>query len=113
MAELNLVHRQPNGTFRLYEPVSIRELGFSEADLESFIASHLEMLGIAELVAGPYRVFPQCVLPGRVRTDLLVVTAAGELWVIEVKLQDNPELRGRGAVAQLMDYAARLSECQP
>lgn len=113
MAELNLVHRQPNGTFRSYEPVSIRALGFSEADLESFIASHLEMLGIAELVAGPYRVFPQRVLPGRVRTDLLVVTAAGELWVIEVKLEDNPELRGRGAVAQLMDYAARLSECQP
>jgi hypothetical protein len=113
VAELHLVHRQPNGSFRSYESVSIRSLGLSEADLESFVAEHLEMLGIAELVAGPYRVFPQSVLPGRVRTDLLVVTAAGELWVIEVKLEDNPELRGRGAVAQLMDYAARLSECQP
>jgi hypothetical protein len=46
-----------------------------------------------------------------VRPDVLVLAPNGQVAIVEVKLHDNPELRDRRVIAQVIDYAATLSTC--
>ena len=46
-----------------------------------------------------------------VRPDVLVLAPNGQVALVEVKLHDNPELKDRRAIAQVLDYAAALSTC--
>lgn len=58
-------------------------------------------------IEGPFRAFTQIslrALNGRIiAPDLVLLTRSGHIVVVEVKLADNPELRDRQVVAQLLE----------
>lgn len=100
----------------MFSPTTIRALGHDEAFLEARIAEHPDLLGMESLasgIQGPFRVFRQLSLPtpsGRVVSpDLVLVSRSAHLVVVEVKLADNPELKSRAVVAQVVDYSSSLS----
>jgi hypothetical protein len=94
-------------------PTTLRKLGRDESFLEELITKHPELL---ELDAArpdlrfPYVIFrQQDIINAMDRTiipDILLFTASGHAIIVEVKLGDNPELRDRKALAQVIDYAA-------
>src|SRR5437762_8916349 len=86
-----------------------------EKFLEDLVASHPDLLGIGGWndetdIEGPFHSFTQLslrALNGRsIAPDLVLLSRSGHIVVVEVKLSDNPELRDRQVVAQLLEYAA-------
>ncbi|GAO02688.1 hypothetical protein [Anaeromyxobacter sp. PSR-1] len=97
-------------------PTTIRALGKNEQFLESLIGHAPEVLGLESLrthVGGPYAAFHQVNVEtpsGQlVAPDIVFLTASGHVVVVEVKLADNEELKGRKVVAQLIEYAASIA----
>lgn len=62
---------------------------------------------------GPYVVFRQLRFTTpqsrEIIPDILILSASGDVIVVEVKRSTNPELRDRRVIAQAIDYAASLS----
>jgi hypothetical protein len=92
----------------------------NEQALEDIIAARPELLGIGSdtdpsHISGRFVVFSQSQLPafnGRtIIPDLILLWESGHVTVVEVKLAGNEELRDRRVVAQLLEYAACLSQC--
>ncbi len=46
-------------------------------------------------------------LPGSGRTDIVLLNELGDIWVVECKLANNPEVR-RKVIGQVLEYAAYL-----
>jgi hypothetical protein len=99
---------------------SDRTVDRDEKFLENVIASQPELLGIGSSeddtdIEGPFVAFSQIGLKALndriIYPDLVLLWQSGHVVVVEVKLIDNPELRDRQVVAQLLEYAAVLSSC--
>jgi hypothetical protein len=91
-----------------------------ERFLESIISRQPELLGIGNSeddsdIEGPFVAFSQIGLRALndriIYPDLVLLWQSGHVVVVEVKLIDNAELRDRQVVAQLLEYAAVLSNC--
>lgn len=100
-----------------WERKRLRDLGRSEAFLEERIAEEpRRLLGLDPLdMPGPLIALRQCAFrtaQGRtVVPDVVVLSSNGHIAVVEAKLHDNPELRDRRVISQIVDYAAALSDC--
>lgn len=99
-----------------WQPTTLRQLGRDERFLEQAVAADPQLLGLDPYetgVSGRTVAITQRVLPtptGRdVRPDVVVLSESGHIVVIEVKLADNPELRDRRVVAQVVEYAASVA----
>ena len=99
-----------------WAPTTFRSLGEKEGYLERLIGKAPELLGLEDLrthVKGRYAVFHQLNVetPSKqnVAPDIVFLTESGHVIVVEVKLADNGELRGRQVIAQLVEYAASLA----
>jgi hypothetical protein len=99
-----------------WTPSTIRECGKNEAWLERVIGRSPSLLGLESYrtqVRGPYVAFHQLRVdtPSEqaIEPDIVFLTDSGHVVVVEVKLNDNPELRGRMVVAQVVEYAASLA----
>lgn len=118
----------PSRKVQAWNRQTIREIhartsgsGQAENLLESLIAEQPELLGITAKydesnIDGPFVVFSQRDLPalngGTIKPDLILLSRSGHVVVVEVKLEDNVELKGRRTVVgQLLEYAACLSHC--
>ncbi len=103
-------HREP------WTATTIRALGKNEEYLEALIGRAPELLGLEDLrthVKGPYAAFHQLGVETpsgqTVAPDIVFLTQSGHVVVVEVKLADNEELRGRKVVAQVVEYAASIA----
>jgi hypothetical protein len=99
-----------------WTPTTIRKLGRNEDFLEELIGKAPELLGLEDLrthVKGPYAAFHQLDVetPSKqnVAPDIVFLTESGHVVVVEVKLADNDELRGRKVISQVIEYAASLA----
>lgn len=102
----------------MWKPTLLAELGHDEKYLEDLIACHPELLELDPYetgVSGRMVAFQQVKLPtptGRVvKPDILFLSESGQVVVVEVKLGGNAELHDRRVVAQVIEYAAALSQC--
>lgn len=97
-------------------PTAPDEVEKNEQYLESVIAETPELLRLDTRktgVYGPYCVFRQLrfTTPQSrvIKADIVLLSASGDVIVVEVKQSSNPELRDRRVIAQAIDYAASLS----
>jgi hypothetical protein len=110
-----VVHWKSCSTQRHF-PRKLRSLGKDEKFLENIIAQNPELLGLESRrtgIYGPYVCYQQVSLttPANraINPDIVILSASGHLIVVEVKLGDNPELRNRDVIAQIIDYAASFA----
>ena len=87
------------------------ETSLSEDRLQELIHGHPEILPIGDIEPGFSRLVPVCRELGTKHgpIDNLLMTAEGDIVLVEVKLWRNPESR-RKVVAQALDYASCLFE---
>jgi hypothetical protein len=117
--------RNAQGQLTAWTRCSVRNLPIAvpsdqrEAFLEKMIADKPDLLGVGDAndtsdIEGPFCAFSQLklkALNGRmIYPDLVMLWQSGHVVVVEVKLSDNPELRDRQVVAQLLEYAACLAQ---
>jgi hypothetical protein len=102
---------EDGSTVRL-APTTVRGLGKDEQFLEELIATHPELLELEAISTGihrPFKVFRQNdfmnALERTVIPDVTIFSASGHVIIVEVKLSDNPELRDRKVLSQVIDYA--------
>ena len=100
----------------LWKPTTLRDLGRHEEDLERTLTETPELLCLETRrsgIRGPFRVFNQLALGtplGReIYPDIMLLSASGDIIVVEVKLFANPELRDRRVIAQIIEYVSSLS----
>jgi hypothetical protein len=100
----------------LWQPTTLRELGKDEGYLEAALSRTPELLCLESRrtgIYGPFAVFNQLQLSspqGRtISPDITLLTASGDVVIVEVKLFGNPELGDRRVIAQAIDYVASLS----
>ncbi len=98
---------------RAWRSTTLRECKRDETFLESVIASNPDILcldpydtGIGPDVVAFRQTQLQTPTGRTVIPDVVLVSASGHIVMVEVKLTDNPELRDRRVVAQLIEYAA-------
>lgn len=104
-----------NGPSR-WHPTTLREQGFDEAYLELLIANDPSTLGLDPYSTGlGTRVVAirqtrlESPTARTLRPDIVLLSAMGHIVIVEVKLGDNPELRDRRVISQIIDYASGLS----
>jgi hypothetical protein len=97
-------------------PTTLDDMKKEEQYLESVIAETPDLLRLDTRqtgVYGPYVVFRQLRFATpqsrEIIPDILLLSASGDVIVVEVKRSSNPELRDRRVIAQAIDYAASLS----
>lgn len=97
-------------------PTPLRSQGKDEAYLERLIASDPLVLGLDPYVTGigtSFAVFQQSWLDSpstrTLRPDVVLLSETGHIVVVEIKLEDNPELRDRRVISQIIDYAAAVA----
>lgn len=100
----------------LWRPTTLRSQGKNETYLERLIASDPLVLGLDPYLTGlgtDFVAFRQTTLdsPGArlLRPDVVLLSATGHVVIAEVKLEDNPELRDRRVISQVVDYAAAVA----
>ena len=93
-------------------PTTVRALGKQEDFLEDLIAANPELLELESNmlgIQGPFVVLRQNDLVNSldraIIPDLVIFCSSGQVIIVEVKLSDNPELRDRKVLAQVIDYA--------
>lgn len=116
MTARRIIRSSPQRPAESWHPTLLSKLGKDEAFLQKSIAAEIELLGIQTLrsgIAGPYAIFQELPLStptGRaVRPDVVALAASGHVIVVEVKLSNNPELRDRAVIAQIIDYASSFA----
>lgn len=99
-----------------WHPTTLRLQGKDEAYLERLIASDPLVLGLDPYVTGigtSFAVFQQTWLDSpsarALRPDVVLLSETGHVVIVEVKLDDNPELRDRRVISQIIDYAAAVA----
>ncbi len=104
------------GAPRPWKRTTFRELGHDESFLEKLVANDPTLLGLDPYETGVSGRFVARRQRGlatptgrRVKPDVVILTDGGHIVVVEVKLADNPELRDRGVVAQVVEYAASIA----
>ncbi|MCK9462378.1 MAG: hypothetical protein M0R80_22360 [Proteobacteria bacterium] len=109
-----------NAEHQRWKPTTLAAEGKDEKFLERLIAERPELLGLESRstgIYGPFVPFSQLafVTPqGRnIRPDLVFLTASGHAVIVEVKRYNNPELRERHVIAQVVDYAASFAALKP
>jgi hypothetical protein len=107
-----VVEFNDDGSTARLVPTTVRELGKNEQFLEELIAEHPELLELETVGTGirrPLKVFRQNdllnALERTIIPDLIIFSASGHVIIVEVKLSDNPELRDRKVLSQVIDYA--------
>jgi hypothetical protein len=112
----NVLFRTSADGDRLYESVTLSEIGKNEQYLEDIIAAAPEILRLSTKGRGIYgscAIFRQVNLTsptGRVAIpDIVMLCQSGHVIVVEVKLYSNPELKDRRVISQVIDYASILS----
>ncbi len=105
-----------DGAAALWEPTTLDQLGKHEDYLEATLSRTPELLCLETKRTGiyqPFAVFNQLELgtpQGRtIYPDITLLTASGDVVIVEVKLFANPELRDRRVIAQAIDYASSIS----
>lgn len=105
-----------DGVTVLWKPTTLDQIGKYEADLESALSQTPELLCLETKRTGiyaPFAVFNQLALPtpmGReIYPDITLLTASGDVVIVEVKLFANPEIRNRSVIAQIIDYVSSIS----
>lgn len=108
--------RGTDGTPVLWRPTTLDQIGKHEADLEAALSNTPELLCLETKRTGiyaPFAVFNQLALPtpmGReTYPDITLLTASGDVVIVEVKLFANPEIRNRSVIAQIIDYVSSIS----
>jgi hypothetical protein len=108
--------RSPDGPPALWKPTTLDQIGKHEADLEAALSETPELLCLETKRTGiyaPFAVFNQLALPtpmGReIYPDITLLTASGDVVIVEVKLFANPEIRNRSVIAQIIDYVSSIS----
>jgi hypothetical protein len=96
-----------NGTTRVVQRIE----DVSEIMIQDLVFEHPECVPISDIDEAFNPVIPVC---KELRTpvgplDVFMITANGDLIIIETKLWRNPEAR-RKVVAQILDYATELSK---
>lgn len=87
--------------------------GLSEKELQRAIFAHPGLVPLDRIDPGAGRMIPICQefplpkLGGNVRIDILGVTPAGKIVIVECKLWRNPQAR-REVVAQILEYASLM-----
>jgi hypothetical protein len=83
---------------------------FSEAFVQELVFNHADCLPIAEIDDTFAPAVPVCMELNTAAgpLDVLLVTPAGRLVIVETKLWRNPDAR-RTVVAQILDYAKELA----
>ena len=76
----------------------------NEAELQQLLAESPELLPGLE---GPVAAAIEMTIPGSGRADIVLVTATGQIAIVECKLRANPEIR-REAVGQLLAYVSAV-----
>lgn len=101
---------------RPWRPTTLRSLGHNEAFLEKIVADNPEVLGLDPYETGVTKkvaAFRQTQLPtptGRnVVPDVVLLSESGHIVIVEAKLADNADLRGRPVIAQVIEYAASVA----
>jgi hypothetical protein len=101
---------------RPWRPTTLRGLGYHESFLEQIVATNPDVLGLDPYETGITKsvvAFRQTQLPtptGRVVIpDVVLLSESGHIVVVEAKLGDNPELKDRRVVAQVIEYAASVA----
>lgn len=101
----------------LWEITTLRKLGKDEKYLEDIIFNNPELLHTTSLdtgIHGPYKAFRQISISSpqersNIVPDLILISASGHLIIVEIKLNDNPELKDRRVISQIIDYASSIS----
>ena len=108
--------RGVGGSPALWKPTTLDQVGKYEADLETALSETPELLCLETKRTGiyaPFAVFNQLALAtpmGReVYPDITLLTASGDVVIVEVKLFANPEMRNRSVIAQIIDYVSSIS----
>jgi hypothetical protein len=109
-----------DGQVTSWKPTTIRALGRDEGFLQNLVATSPNVLGLSTRetrIMGEWKTFREVILraaDGRdIRADVVALTGSGDVVVVEVKLADNRDLRGRDVIAQAIDYAAALADYEP
>lgn len=99
-----------------WEGTTLRALGHDETFLECVVAKDPQLLGLDPYetgVSGRVVSMRQARLTtpmGReIRPDVVVISESGHIVLVEAKLADNPELKDRRVVAQVVEYAASIA----
>ena len=108
--------RGADGVRVLWKPTTLDQIGKYEADLETALSETPELLCLEAKRTGiyaPFAVFDQLALAtpmGReIYPDITLLTASGDVVIVEVKLFANPEMRNRSVIAQIIDYVSSIS----
>lgn len=116
MTARRIIRSSPERPAESWHPTLLSKLGKDESFLQRSVAAEIELLGIQTLrsrISGPYAIFQELPLStpmGRaVRPDVVALAASGHVIVVEVKLSNNPELRDRAVIAQIIDYASSFA----
>ena len=113
---MTIAVQAPGASVALWEPTTLDQLGRHEADLEAALSRTPELLCLETKrtgIYGPFAVFNQLPLfnpqERTIYPDITLLTASGDLVIVEVKLFANAELRDRRVIAQAIDYVSSLS----
>jgi hypothetical protein len=105
-----------DGASRPWRSTTLRQIGKDENFLEEIVAVDPGLLGLNPYETGvggqvvAFRQKPLSTPDDRmVIPDIVLLTDTGHVVVVEAKLGDNPELRGRAVVAQVVAYAASVA----
>lgn len=97
-------------------PTELCRIGKKEEFLQRAIEMTPELLGLDSRrtgICGPYVPFLELPLwtptERQIYPDIVFLTASGHIVIVEVKLSNNPELRERDVIAQILDYASAFS----
>jgi hypothetical protein len=108
------------GKHKHWAPTPLRKLGKNEKFLEQVIADSPCLLGLESFrhgFYGPFAAFPSVTLESTqarsIEADIVLLSASGHVVIVEVKLNDNPELHDRSVAAQVFDYATSLTGYDP
>lgn len=117
MAIPSIVEIHENDQTRPLVATTVRELGKPEKFLKDVIEANpllLELESDGSGTRGPYKICRQNdlinALDRAVVPDLVILSASGHVTIVEVKLHDNPEIRDRRVVAQILDYVGAFVE---
>jgi hypothetical protein len=114
MKNTKLLKIESNGAIEVLDRIPLKKeatgSSYDEAYIEKLIFDHPEILPIGEIDTAYINPVPICTqLSTKAGTlDILLLTPAGRIVIIEAKLWRNPEAK-RTVVAQILDYAAELS----
>jgi len=78
-----------------------------EAHLQQMLYESPELIRTSGEEKPPWVFIKEAGLPGSGSTDLLGVDCDGEIYIVECKLADNPDIR-RKVIGQILEYAAFL-----